>query len=320
MEKYQFRKYNYQYRMFFLKEKRILMKWLNGKCSVEHVGSTSIPGLGGKGIVDVLVGVKSKNLHSFITPLEATGYEFREKASTPNRLFFRRDYEVAEETRRVHIHLTEFNGKDWNEMIAFRDYLLKHPEEVKKYAKIKKEAVKRAQGEGEIYREFKCSFMEEITKKQLAINSLILKVQEIVKCATVLKNKHTDNKNAPVNYACIFSHGQEEYDALVKLTRIIGKVVKETSTGLLFQIEPLKTISGVLQLLKIRIPDVTRPELGDADFTIVNFSNFKKKYLARRGFKLIPRENFEMIELIDKNFNVRAYFSNPPLDKQLNIK
>jgi GrpB-like predicted nucleotidyltransferase (UPF0157 family) len=320
MEKYRFREYNSKYKKFFLKEKNTITKALGDNCFIEHVGSTSIPSLGGKGIVDVLVGVKSKNHPKFIKTLKSTGYEFREKASTSDRLFFRRDYNSGKETRRVHIHLTKFDGKDWNEMIAFRDYLLKHPEDVKKYVKIKKEAVEKAKGEGEIYREFKQSFMEEITRKQLAINELRRKVQEIVKIATTLKNKHISNKNAPVNYACIFSHSQKEYEESIRITQSIGKIVKETPTGLLFQVEPLKTVSGILKLLKIRIPDATRPELGDADFTITNFQSFKKKHLQKRGFKLIPREHFEMIELVDSKFNVRAYFSNPPLDKQLKIK
>lgn len=149
---------------------------------------------------------------------------------------------------------------------------------------------------------------------------LKIKILYIVEKAAALKNKHTDEKNATVNYACIFSQNKKEYDKLIETAHKIGKVVEETHTGLLFQIEPLKTVSGILKLLKIRIPDVTRPELGDADFTVSDYLEFKKKYLPKEGFKLIKkREDFEMLELIDSEFDVRAYFSNPPLDKQLGI-
>lgn len=146
------------------------------------------------------------------------------------------------------------------------------------------------------------------------------KVKYIVKKATALKNKHIDEQNTPVNYACIFSHRKEEYDELIKTTRKIGNVIKETPTGLLFRIESLRTVSGVLKLLKIRLPDPTRPEQGDADFTVSNFLNFEKKYLSKKCFNLIKKENFVMIELMDSEFDVRAYFSNPPLDIQLRIK
>jgi hypothetical protein len=149
------------------------------------------------------------------------------------------------------------------------------------------------------------------------INELKEFVKEIVKKADALKNKYTSEKPAPVNYACIFCQTEVQYDDLLKITSTIGKIIKETPTGPLFQIKPLDTVAGRLRLLKIRKPDITRTELGDADFTVSDYPKFKKKYLSRKGFKLIERENFEMIELIDSEFDVRVYFSNPPLDKQL---
>ncbi len=151
------------------------------------------------------------------------------------------------------------------------------------------------------------------------IEDLKNKVKDIVENATELKNKHIDDKNTPVNYACIFSQNKEEYEALLETAKKIGVVIQETPSGFLFHIEPLRTVSGVLKLLKIRIPDPTRPELGDADFTILDFPAFEKTYLPKNGFKIMHKENFYMIELMDPAFDVRAYFSNPPLDVQLNI-
>ncbi|MBN3037779.1 MAG: hypothetical protein JW834_05020 [Candidatus Diapherotrites archaeon] len=145
-------------------------------------------------------------------------------------------------------------------------------------------------------------------------------VKEIVKDAVGLKNRHTSEKNAPVNYACIFAQGKEQYNNLLVVAQKIGVVLEETPTGPVFHIQPINTVAGNLWLLKIRKPDATRPELGDADFTVENYSEFKKRYSSRTGFKLIPRENFEMIELVDPSFNVRAYFSNPPLNEQLKIE
>lgn len=142
-------------------------------------------------------------------------------------------------------------------------------------------------------------------------------VKKIVKKANDLKNKYTSEEEAPVNYACIFCQTENQYNELTELAKTIGKIIKQTQTGPIFHIKPLETIAGKLYLLKIRKLELTRTELGDADFTISNYSKFKSKYLSQQGFKLIERENFEMIELIDSEFNVRAYFSNPPLDKQL---
>lgn len=144
-------------------------------------------------------------------------------------------------------------------------------------------------------------------------------IQNIVKNAKDLKDKYTDQKNAPVNYACIFCQSKEEEENFLKLAHKLGTVIQETKAGPVFQISPLDTIAGKLQLLKIRKPDSTRPERGDADFTVSDYPSFKKKYLNKPGFSLIQKENFEMIELYKKGRNVRVYFSFPPLDKQLNL-
>ena len=124
------------------------------------------------------------------------------------------------------------------------------------------------------------------------VETLKMKVKKIVEKTAALKDQHIDNKNAAVNYACIFSHSEEEYQGLIEVSRQIGAVIQETPTGPLFQIEPLHTVSGALKLLKIRIPDPTRPEKGDADFTILNFSDFEKKYLGKPGFQRVEKEHF----------------------------
>ena len=50
-----------------------------------------------------------------------------------------------------------------------------------------------------------------------------------------------------------------------------------------------------------------------------DYPKFKKQYLNDDRFKLIEREGFEMIELKDSDFNVIAYFSDPPTDKKLGV-
>jgi len=144
-------------------------------------------------------------------------------------------------------------------------------------------------------------------------------VKEIVAQANSFKNTLV-REDAPVNYACIFSQNAEEFNILLKVTKKLGgKVVIDTLAGPVFQIEPLPTVAGNLQLLKIRKPDDQRPERGDADFTLANYKKFKEEHLSKPGFKLIKRDNFEMIEAISPDHKVLVYFSDPPLDKQLGI-
>ena len=167
MEKYIFRKYEKLFKNLFQKEKKKIVKALGDKISVEHVGSTAIEGLGGKGIIDIIVGIKIGRLNQYIALLEAQGYEFRKKASTPKRLFFRRDFWTFLKKRRIHIHLVKYNSKDWKEMISFRDFLNKHPDVVKEYSKLKKEACLVANGDGQKYRGYKEEYIKRITKEAL---------------------------------------------------------------------------------------------------------------------------------------------------------
>lgn len=144
-------------------------------------------------------------------------------------------------------------------------------------------------------------------------------VQNIVKDAAVLKNKHTDQTNVPVNYACIFTHSQKEYELLRNIASQIGTILEETDKGPLFHITPLTTVAGDLKILKIRMPFANRPERGDADFTVHDYENFKTTYLSQPGFTLIAKPSFEMVELLDPEFDVLAYFSHPPLDQQYGL-
>lgn len=144
-------------------------------------------------------------------------------------------------------------------------------------------------------------------------------IKNIVTKCILLRDKHIKTYNTKINYCCIFAQNTKEYDELEECTRQIGRLLKETITGNLYQIPPIETDCGVLRILKVRIPDKTRPEMGDIDLAIDNYNDFKETYLSKENFKLIERETFEMIELMDKDFNVRIYFSNPPVEKQYEL-
>jgi len=166
VEKYVFRKYDPRYETFFEMEKARLAGILRGAV-IEHVGSTAVPGLGGKGILDIAVAVPRKGLQSAARLLREGGYEFRAKASTPERLFFRRDYMEGQKVRRVHIHLMRLGSRDLKEHIAFRDFLMDHPDSARQYAEIKKEAAKVSRGDGDLYNSYKKRFIEEATELAL---------------------------------------------------------------------------------------------------------------------------------------------------------
>lgn len=154
----------------------------------------------------------------------------------------------------------------------------------------------------------------------MTIDELKTRIQEIVAEARQLNAAHTDQPEAPVNYACIFAQSLSEYEELVNVARQLGSIVHDTATGPVFSIAPLPTDAGMLRMLKIRRPDPKRPERGDTDFTVADYHSFKKTHLGKPGFSLIQRKDMEMIELLDPSFNVLAYYSHPTLAEVLNLK
>jgi len=160
MQKYKFRKYSPQYQKFFQQEKEKLIQILGPKTKIEHIGSTAVSGLGGKGIIDILIGVNNFQIPK--QKLEQADYEFRAQANYPERLFFRIDYLEKNKIRRVHLHLTKLNSSEWKKPLKFRDYLIQNPELQKKYTQIKKQALKISPGDGKKYREHKKEFIDNV--------------------------------------------------------------------------------------------------------------------------------------------------------------
>lgn len=152
------------------------------------------------------------------------------------------------------------------------------------------------------------------------VKSLVQLVQEIVNKACFLKDKYTDQKGAPVSYVAIFCQNDKEYRKFTETVKTFSSVINETPTGFHYKTNPIDTVSGQFRILKIRKPDKTRPERGDADFNVTDYEEFKKKHVSLEGFRLIKRVDHEMIELMKKGYDVRVYFSNPPMDKLLGIK
>jgi len=151
------------------------------------------------------------------------------------------------------------------------------------------------------------------------MKKLLNTITYIVDRSTELKNKFTDKLPAPVEFVCIFCQNEKEYGQFTAAIETLGKIVETTPTGFTYFLDKkICTISGDLKLVKIRKPDINRPERGDADFK-TNYPDLKKKYQNNPKFKLIERENFEMLRLSDPNFNVMTCFSDVPKSNNLNI-
>lgn len=149
--------------------------------------------------------------------------------------------------------------------------------------------------------------------------STVTLVLEIVREAAAMRDRVVLNASSSVSYCCIFAHEDDEFHELVNSLAGVGVLASQTATGPVFVIPPIETVAGPLRVLKVRKPDVTRPERGDADFAARDYSLLKRTNLGRHGISLITRPEFEMIEAVAPEFNVRVYFSNPPVEKHAGI-
>ena len=90
--------------------------------AVEHVGSTSVPGLGAKPIIDIMAAVgKINEAMTLVEPLSALGYTYlpEYEEMIPERRFFRRGLKSASH----HLHIVETTTDFWIDHLLFRDYL-----------------------------------------------------------------------------------------------------------------------------------------------------------------------------------------------------
>jgi GrpB-like predicted nucleotidyltransferase (UPF0157 family) len=111
---------------------------------IEHVGSTSVPGLGAKPIIDLLVGLRELSLvEQCVEPLKNLGYRYLGENGIPGRHYFRKPDTTYWIERTHHIHMVETDSDEWRRMLLFRDYLRDHPNMAQQYYLLKRELVMR---------------------------------------------------------------------------------------------------------------------------------------------------------------------------------
>ncbi|PIR88644.1 MAG: hypothetical protein COU09_01160 [Candidatus Harrisonbacteria bacterium CG10_big_fil_rev_8_21_14_0_10_44_23] len=109
---------------------------------IEHIGSTSIPGLPAKPIIDLMILIDShKNASKFIPPLQGLDYPFDSTSHTDQsteRHFFRKGNPT-----KFHLSVAYADrGGFWKRQLAFRDYLREHPDQRDRYAELKQKLIK----------------------------------------------------------------------------------------------------------------------------------------------------------------------------------
>lgn len=157
--------YDESWKHEFEKEKDEISKAFAGKPAViEHFGSTSISGLCAKPIIDILIGIDRFDAATeYIRPMETIGYTFKGENGIPFRNFF-----IKGDPRTHHVHMVDVNSALWKEQLRFRDYLRTHPEEIERYADLKRKLARRYPDDRDRYLSSKAGFIQGIIGKAKA--------------------------------------------------------------------------------------------------------------------------------------------------------
>lgn len=131
---------------------------------IQHVGSTAIPNLSAKPIIDIQIAVPSLSIAKMVTVplLQKLGYEYWSENPDNTRLFFAKGMPPYGDKRTHHVHIFEPHSEHWKNKIVFRNYLLIHPDAVKEYELLKRHLANHHQYDREKYTDEKSDFIKKI--------------------------------------------------------------------------------------------------------------------------------------------------------------
>jgi GrpB-like predicted nucleotidyltransferase (UPF0157 family) len=132
--------------------------------AIHHIGSTAIPDIYAKPIIDLLVEVKEITaVDGRNGAMELLGYKAMGEFGIPDRRFFRKDN--PEGIRTHHVHSFPAGSEQVQRHLAFRDYIIAHPEETHAYSELKRRLAIEYPTNIDGYMEGKDGFIQEIDRK-----------------------------------------------------------------------------------------------------------------------------------------------------------
>jgi GrpB-like predicted nucleotidyltransferase (UPF0157 family) len=164
--------YDQKWLEVFKKEKKILQKVLKDTIiDIQHVGSTAVPGIPAKPIIDIAVAisrVNRKKVEMYIKPLKKVGYVYRGEDRPRQHLFAK----GSEKKRICYLHMVKFDSKDWKNYLLFRNYLRTHKKIAEEYAKLKLSLARKFPNNRTLYTDGKDKFIQKILKRAKSDNKL----------------------------------------------------------------------------------------------------------------------------------------------------
>lgn len=137
--------------------------WLK---DIQHIGSTAIPNIKAKPIIDIYVGIESlQYAPQAIALIKSLEYQAVVQYPDENKICLIKGIPPFGTKRTNHTHIVTYQGDHWNAAILFRDYLRTHPEEAKKYEQLKIELLKKFQFDREGYTAGKNEYVAKILNR-----------------------------------------------------------------------------------------------------------------------------------------------------------
>lgn len=131
---------------------------------IEHVGSTSIPGMKAKPLIDVLIAVKSINdLTNEVLGMTTLGYEYGENYIAPHTLLFFKT--GSDDEKLENIHVCEVDSPKVRQFLTMRDFLRTFPEKAKQYSDLKELNFQKYPDDYPAYRAAKAQFLEQLEQE-----------------------------------------------------------------------------------------------------------------------------------------------------------
>ena len=128
---------------------------------IQHVGSTSIPGMTAKPIIDIAIAVESfEAAYVCVEPMERVGYEYAGEHGIPRRHYFVKRNPATTH----HVHMLEQQSHEWENHLLFRDHLRGHAEAAEAYAALKTRLAKELPRDRDAYTNGKAPFVERILR------------------------------------------------------------------------------------------------------------------------------------------------------------
>ena len=154
--------YREEWKLLFEIEKRDIEEAIGDYIEdIQHVGSTSIPGMPAKPILDIAIAVKDfEEARVCIEPLCDRGYSFKGENGIPRRHYF-----LKGEPCTHHIHMLEKDSEEWEKLILFRDYLRSNQNTAEEYKELKRNLLQRLRGNRKAYQAAKSDFVETVIRK-----------------------------------------------------------------------------------------------------------------------------------------------------------